>query len=196
MKAKVFLIWMCASLIAVTMVAFAADTSDSEVPESGIRRPAQPARPLPGRPATGDAPGQQRSRPAADDAEDGPRGPVIPAGREDALRAAMARRMEVHRQEVGKLEAILKIAKEEKAERTAEALQELIDEKNNEVRQQVEQAERRRLEMQERLADRLAERRQQQEAAQEAQPARSRPDMPQQRERPVPQRVRPQRQAD
>jgi hypothetical protein len=66
--------------------------------------------------------------------------------------------MEMHRQEIAKIEAIVKIAEEEKAVKTVEALKALIAEKDKEVKDQVEQAERRRQEMQQRLQERLSER--------------------------------------
>ncbi len=162
MKTKSVLFWMCACLIAVGAFAIAEQAEEPDSEDAAVRTPARPARPVPGR------------SPAREQADRPPR-PTVPADREDAMRAAMARRMEVHRQEIAKLQEILEIAKGEDAEKTVEALEALIAEKNQQVQQQVEQAERRRQEMQERLQERLEQRREQR-ADPDQQPARPAPD--------------------
>ena len=124
---KSMLFWMCASVIAMAAIAIAADevkkTEAPKVPAatSGPQRPARiPA-------ATGDA----------------ARGTM---NREGMYKEMMARRMEVHRAEMAKIEAIIKIAEEEKATKTVEALKALIAEKDKEVKDQIQQTELRRQE--------------------------------------------------
>jgi len=163
MKLKGILLWTCACLIVVTMAAFAADSDEAAASEeTAVQRPQRQARPLPGRGPIA-APGQ-RGRGAAAAAEDGQQtqqrggAAVIPGGREDMVRQAMARRMEQHREEIAKLEAIVKIAEAEEATKTVEALKALIAEKDKEMKDQIEQAERRRQELQERLQERLEDR--------------------------------------
>jgi len=162
MKLKGILLWTCVCLIAVTMVAFAADSDEAVASEeTAVQRPQRPARPLPGRGPIA-APGQRgRGAAAAEDGEQTQQrggAVVIPGGREDMVRQAMARRMEQHREEIAKLEAIVKIAEAEEATKTVEALKALIAEKDKEMKDQIEQAERRRQELQERLQERLEDR--------------------------------------
>ena len=157
MKTKKVLFWMCACMMAVAALAYAADSNEPASGEgAGVQAPARQARPLPGRGPVA-APAERGRGPAAEGVQR-PAVPTTAEGREDVLRQAMARRMEVHREEIAKLEAILKIAEEEKAEKTAAALKALIAEKDKEIRDQIDQAERRRIEMQERLQERLEDR--------------------------------------
>ena len=156
MKTRNILLLLCICLTAVAALVYAADDAE----ETSAPAPQRMQRPAPGRgPAAAQdprgrgpiaEPGQRGRGPAGD--------PNVPTGREDALRNAMAQRMQMHQQEIAKLDAIVKIAEGENAEKTVEALKALIAEKNKEVRDQVEQAERRRQEMQQRLQERLGER--------------------------------------
>ena len=148
MKIKNVLFLTCTALIAVAAIAIAAEEAEKTATPAQTQQRLQ--RPMPGRGPVA-APGE-RGRGMAD-----PNAPAA-GNREDILREAMARRMEVHRQEIAKIEAIVKIAEEEKATKTVEALKALIAEKDKEVKDQVEQAERRRMEMQQRLQERLSER--------------------------------------
>ena len=57
------------------------------------------------------------------------------ATRDQMYQQRLSRQSELHQAEVGKLTAILKIAEEENATRTAEAIQKLIDQKNAEYKE-------------------------------------------------------------
>lgn len=146
MKTKNVLFWACVCIIAVTTVAIAAEEAkQTTTGQQGVRAVQRPQlqRPMPGRGIA--------SATAAD-----PNAPRA-ANREDAFREAMNRRMESSRAEVAKLQAILKIAEEEKATKTVEALKALIAEKEKAAKDQIEQAERRRQEMQQRIQQRAGQ---------------------------------------
>lgn len=148
MKTRNILLLSCICVAAIAALVFAQEEPrPRSAPQRGAGQMQQ--RQAPARGAVG-APGERGRGPVAD--------PNLPAAREDVLREAMARRMQVHQQEIAKLEAIVKIAEAEDATKTVEALKALIAEKDKEAKEQVEQAERRRLEMQQRLQERLGER--------------------------------------
>ncbi len=74
-----------------------------------------------------------------------------------------------HQELIGELTAVLKLAQEENAVKTAEAVQKLIDKHNAEYKQNLELMQQRRAEMQRRIEQRLRERRQQTNADSSAQ---------------------------
>ncbi len=206
MKYKGVLVWTCVCLAVLTVAAFAADTDEqTSNGQTAVQRPARPARPGQGRGPIA-APGERGRGPAggaagvaAEDAQGARRGgePVMPGSREDVMQQVAARRMELHRQEIAKLEAIIKIAEEENATKTVEALKALIAEKDKAMKEQLEQAEQRRQELQKRMQERLEERGQRPgTAADQAVTDRpSRPDPTQLREsRQAPQRRQQQQQ--
>jgi hypothetical protein len=67
-----------------------------------------------------------------------------PADRQRMYKEMLAKRYENHKKAIEELEAIKKIAEEEKASRTVEALQKMIDKKNEEFKQRMEQFEQQR----------------------------------------------------
>lgn len=154
MKTKLICGLLCAALLGICATTFAAD--DTQKGETkGKGKNAAVERPGQGRGPIGE-PGQRGRGPAEN--------------RDEMYKEAMNRRMEGHQKEIAKLEAILKIAEDEGAAKTAAALKDLIAEKNKDVKDQMEQAEKRRTEMQQRLQERTDQQRQAgRQAAKEAQ---------------------------
>lgn len=115
---KKTLFCMCVCVIAVAAVAIAAEEAKPETPKA-------PAAPAMERPVAGE----------------GMRGPM---SRENVYKQMVARRLEIHKAEIAKIEAIVKIAEEENAPKTVEALKALIAEKDKEFQSQIQQTEQRR----------------------------------------------------
>ncbi len=138
MKTNKVMFWVCVSVITAAAVAIAAEetTQTTTNQQQTVRAAQRQQRPMPGRTTAATDPNTAN------------------AATRDMFREALTRRMESSRAEVAKLQAILKIAEEEKATKTAEALKTLIAEKEKEAKDQVEQAERRRQEMQQRVQQR------------------------------------------
>ncbi len=120
---KSMLFWMCVSVIAMAAVAIAAEGTE----KAKAKTPPSPA----------DSSAQEIPTRAPGMPGQAPRGTV---NREDMYKEMMARRTEMHRAEIAKIEAIIKIAEGEKATKTVEALKALIAEKDKEFKDQTEQA--------------------------------------------------------
>jgi hypothetical protein len=109
------LLWMCVCVIAMGTIAIAAEEVKTVTPKG----PVAPA----------------LERPAGSD------GMRVPMSRENVYKQMLAHRMETHKAEIAKLEAIVKIAEEEKATKTVEALKALIAEKDKEFQNQIQKAD-------------------------------------------------------
>lgn len=151
MKMKAVLGISCVILMCVSVLAIAADdaakATTTDEAKTTVDRPQRP--------------GLQRG-PALERRGEGA------VNREEMYKEAMARRTEVHKKEISKLEAILKLAEKEKATETAAAIKALIAEKDKEFKDQADQAEQRRAEMQKRMQERVSEQRQSARDAAEA----------------------------
>ena len=146
MDTKKALFLMCAIVLAVTTTTLIADNHNDDGSEPAVRTPQRPQRPGPAGRGPVAEPGQ-RGRGPAD------RAPAQTVDREEMYEQLVNRRQQAHQAEIDKLEAILKIAKEEKAVETAEAIQRLIDEKNKAFDEQTEAVESRRRDAQQRIME-------------------------------------------
>jgi len=81
-----------------------------------------------------------------------------PMDRRQVYEERLAKQTARHKEALAELEAIKKIAEEEKAPRTAEAIQKIIDRKDAEFKQKAEQFEQQRRERFEQVRQRTAER--------------------------------------
>ncbi|OQY07579.1 MAG: hypothetical protein B6I25_01580 [Planctomycetales bacterium 4572_13] len=79
-----------------------------------------------------------------------------PENRRQAYQERLAKQTAGHKDALAELEAIKKIAEEEKASRTAEAIQKMIDRKDAEFKQKMERGERQRRERFEQIQKRTA----------------------------------------
>ena len=134
---KLVILLMVAGLFA--SLAFSAEDGDNTVKKNEKQnavpvRKGEPARPerssLAGRPERGSV------------------------NREERYQQMLARRAEIHKQAIGELEEIKKIAQEENATRTVEAIQKMIDKKNAEYKKGIEEFTR----MQKERADQIRQR--------------------------------------
>jgi hypothetical protein len=174
MKAKKALFLMCAVLLAVTTTALMADNEKEAGSEPTVRTPQRPQRPQQEGRGPVAAPGERGRGPA--DGSQAPR----QADPRDRFQQMMEQRQQAHQAEVGKLQAILKIAQEEKATKTAAAIQRLIDEKDKQFNEQVEQVQSRLREAQQRSVE---QRGQQQRPGQGTEESPRRPERPEPRTR-------------